>query len=439
MINNRHYLIDMTIVVDYDGNIYMGGIRFGNWGGTEMDFHLVKYNANGDTIYTRDILPGHEYLHGLDIDNFGNTYLVGHANVKGVGIFGPGYMNTNTVYVAKFNTGSTTRKRPTKPLIERTFIACSGNNLPILSAKGNNINWYKDSLLVNLIASSNSYQPDISKTDTFYVTQTVNNIPSWPKQIIVYISTLSGFSIEYRDDSLFAPKSLNYTYQWYFDSIPMADSIGGKQQSIKASNTGSYKVIVGDNEGCSKEASYSYSVSPLKDLKFTVSIDGSSGILHWEIAKEADIKNFELEKSSDGIEFKKLTYINRVDDSTTGFSYTDRYLFKGDNYYRLKIFSKNGSITYSKVIALANKKEKPLQISPNPVGNELKFSLAAQQPSADYKIKIFETNGNLLYNGIMNINNSETKELKVDFLRAGMYFLELFDGKNKYVALFIKQ
>jgi membrane carboxypeptidase/penicillin-binding protein PbpC len=138
------------------------------------------------------------------------------------------------------------------PIIDKIFIVCSGNSLPVLSAVGNNINWYKDSLLGNLIVSGNSYRPNIIETDTFYVTQTVNNIQSWPKQVIVSISTLSDFSLQFTSDSLLAPKSSNYTYQWYLNNIPIMDSMGGTQQAFKPANTGTYKVVITDNMSCTE-------------------------------------------------------------------------------------------------------------------------------------------------------------------------------------------
>jgi len=425
------------IVADHDGNIYLGGTRFGNYGGTYMDFHLIKYNSDGDTVYTRDVLGGDEYLYGLDIDNSGNNYLVGHADVKGLGVIEPAYMNPYSVYVGKFNTGSTTSKRPNKPLIERNFVVCYGTNLPSLFAKGNSINWYKDSLLKDLIASGNNYLPNITKTDTLYVTQTVNNIQSWPKQIIINISNLTSFSIEERNDSLLAPNSASYTYQWYLDNVPLNDSIGGKKQTIKVFKTGTYKVIVTDNIGCSKDASYT--VSPPTNLKFAATKDGHSGLIYWEVAKEADIKEFELEKTGNNVDFKRLALINRGLDSATKFTYADKYLFEGNNYYRLKIVSKNGRSVISDTIVLTDEKEPSVRVAPNPVVTDLRFSLTGSRGAADFTAKILDANGNVLYNRSFSISNREIKELKVGFLTSGIYFLELSDGTNKYTSTFIKK
>lgn len=434
----KYESIPRDMITDVDGNIYLGGTRFGNWGGTEMDFHLIKYNPAGDTIYTRDVLPGHEYLYGLDIDNFGNTYLVGHANVQGLGVIGTGYTNPYSVYAAKFNTGSKTRRRPNKPFIEKTFIVCAGNNAPALFAPGANVRWYKDGLLENLLSSGNSYTPNFTKTDTLYVTQTVDNIQSWPKQVIIYFSTLSDFSIEHKGDSLFAPASGNYTYQWYWDSTAIIEADGGNQPVIKPINHGIYKVLINDMS-CTKEASYFYSEPSAGYLNFSAIKDGSSAILKWEITKDTAIKNFELQKGNDGILYTKLAYIARIDRATTKFAYTDTDLWEGLNYYRLKVFWEDGRITYSDVISLTSKREMPLRVSPNPIiGNELRFSFTGEQLPAICRIRIFGANGNLLYYSLVNINNNEIKVLNINFLKAGTYFLELFDGKDKTTCLFIK-
>lgn len=242
------------IVLDYDDNIYFGGVSFGNWGGTEMDFHIAKYNPVGEVVYQQDVLAGWEELYGLDIDNNGNSYLVGHTDVLGLGMVGEGYVNANSVFAAKVNTGGTTRRRPGRPSVDHRITVCKGGKVPQLHAGGTNIRWYKDQELTQLLASTAAYQPTIITTDTFYVTQTTGNITSWPKQVIVYFSTITPFEIVTQQDSLYAPKDSNYAYQWYRDSIPLADSVGGQLQGIRPATMGKYTVLVNDR-GCKQQAS----------------------------------------------------------------------------------------------------------------------------------------------------------------------------------------
>jgi hypothetical protein len=163
------------VVSDYDGNFYFSENNSGN---NENEMGLVKYNRNGDTTLNGLVGNYGSGIFGIDIDDFGNTYMVGHSPVKGLGILGPGYLNPYTVFVAKFNSGSATRRRPRKPLIERETTVCAGDNVPSLSVPGSGIQWYKDSLLSILIASSNNYQPAITKTDTLYVTQSLDGMQS---------------------------------------------------------------------------------------------------------------------------------------------------------------------------------------------------------------------------------------------------------------------
>ncbi len=283
----------MDLVVDYDDNIYLTGTRFGNFGGSEMDFHFIKYNSIGDTLYSQEILAGSEYAYGIDIDGWGNFYLVGHADVVGLGVIGPGYINPYSVFAAKISSGSTTRKRTNKPVSERIVAVCLGNNTPLLNAWGVSVRWYKDAALTNLLANGNTYQPTNTKTDTFYVTQTVNNIQSWPKQVIVYYSTIANFAIEKLQDSLFAPADSNYTYRWYRDSIPIADSIGGTKRGIKPVVLGKYKVVVNDR-GCKKDASYFYyaDICPGSSSSFVSNLQGFSFV--WQVSPNNGLNYYNI-------------------------------------------------------------------------------------------------------------------------------------------------
>jgi hypothetical protein len=238
------------IAMDYDENIYLSGRN--SDGGTNS-FHWLKYNSNGDLVNSIDLLPG--LCSGIDMDNNGNNYLVGTTTQRGLDIFEPDYSLSNSVFVAKLYTGGTTKKLINKPEIDRITTVCKGGVAPSsLYAEGENIQWYKDKELKNLLASTASYSPTLTTTDTFYVTQTINGIASWPKQVIIYFSTIPDFDIKHQQDSLYAPKDANYAYQWFRDSIPLADSVGGKLHGIKPAKLGKYTVVVNDR-GCPKTAS----------------------------------------------------------------------------------------------------------------------------------------------------------------------------------------
>ncbi|RNI26466.1 T9SS type A sorting domain-containing protein [Rufibacter latericius] len=242
--------IPQDIATDYEGNIYLGGTSFGNYGGTEMDFHLEKYGPDGELHWNREVkLSVSEYLMGISLDNKGNLYAIGSSMVEGLGVIGNSYSQPSTTFVAKLNTGSTTTQRPYKPVVPSLYPVCDGQKIPELKAIGEQITWYDSPALQVPISKGNTFSPVLSKTDTFYVTQTIDQMRSWAKPVIVQFSTLKSFSINESNDTLYAPASVDYTYKWFHNNILLEDST---RSYIVTDTTGIFKVVISDTY-CSKE------------------------------------------------------------------------------------------------------------------------------------------------------------------------------------------
>ncbi|MBC3539848.1 T9SS type A sorting domain-containing protein [Rufibacter sediminis] len=248
---NTYQGIPKDITTDYEGNIYLGGTSFGNYGGTEMDFHLEKYGPDGELRWNREVkLRVSEYLMGISLDNQGNLYAIGSSMAEGLGVIGVGYSQSSTTFVAKLNTGSTTNQRPYKPELSSIYTVCVGQKVPELHATGEQILWYDSPTLQVPISRGNTFTPVLSKTDTFYVTQTISQRRSWSKPVVVQFSALESFSIKKSNDTLFAPISEDYTYKWFHNNSFLEDST---RSFIVTDTTGVFKVVVSDTY-CSKEA-----------------------------------------------------------------------------------------------------------------------------------------------------------------------------------------
>jgi hypothetical protein len=83
----------------------------------------------------------------------------------------------------------------------------------------------------------------------------------------------------------------------------------------------------------------------------------SSGFvqLQWNTSSEVDMGHFEVERSTDGINFRKLGKILAKGDVNvkTEYTFLDILAEKGSNFYRLVIIDKDGNFTYSKVITIS--------------------------------------------------------------------------------------
>ncbi|WP_066758035.1 hypothetical protein [Crocinitomix algicola] len=81
--------------------------------------------------------------------------------------------------------------------------------------------------------------------------------------------------------------------------------------------------------------------------------------IEWISEVERNLDYFELQHSSDGVNFINLTKINAAGNSTTPihYSYTDQRSFTGPiSYYRLKTTDFEGNFTFSTIKSIKNKK-----------------------------------------------------------------------------------
>ncbi len=91
-------------------------------------------------------------------------------------------------------------------------------------------------------------------------------------------------------------------------------------------------------------------------LNFYGNVINSKAVLQWSSQNEENLEKYEVEKSSDGLSFKKVGVIRAsYDANQAGYVFTDPETISFLSYYRLKLVSqsKNGD-RYSKVITLYN-------------------------------------------------------------------------------------
>jgi hypothetical protein len=120
--------------------------------------------------------------------------------------------------------------------------------------------------------------------------------------------------------------------------------------------------------------------------------------------------------------------------SVNGFS---RYLFTdnspefGKNYYRLKIKKSNGSYFYSEVVVVNRTNNNAIQVTPNPVYNNLNIRFTGV-PSGNCTINLINATGGLIYSQNINVISGESKSIqRPPGLNAGTYFLVIYPNKGE--------
>jgi len=175
--------------------------------------------------------------------------------------------------------------------------------------------------------------------------------------------------------------------------------------------------------------------------KFSVTQNGSANFIKWITELESNIEYFELEWSSNGINFSSIDKQEaRNTAGSNHYSFSDNRFLSGDNYYRLKIVEHGSIIGYSVIIKTASEDEKSaLKVVPNPVvGN---FSLMYQSLEKDRVIiQIRDITGRLLH----TLKEDVSKGQNVIYIQdlpnwnSGVYFISVQNKNEIKQAKFIK-
>ncbi len=168
--------------------------------------------------------------------------------------------------------------------------------------------------------------------------------------------------------------------------------------------------------------------------------------LNWVTSAEKENKNFEVERSTDGITFEHIGMVKGAGNSNVNLKYTftDIKPFDGVNYYRLKQNDFNGTFTYTQVVLVdrggdkLNLKLKPI-VFPVPANDVLHVDLK-NETLTSAKIKITDVLGNEVLT--QEIDADETNfiyPMDVNSLKNGIYMLVIEQSNGEKTTLrFVK-
>jgi len=163
---------------------------------------------------------------------------------------------------------------------------------------------------------------------------------------------------------------------------------------------------------------------------FTATQVNTKGLLQWSTWEEINTSEFIIEKSSDSIKFSDIGIVaaNGNTDSISNYQYTDNNLWKGNNYYRLKIIYSDGHFIYSPIRKiLFNPDGLIINIYPNPVKSDLHINTSVNCN----QLVLFDIAGRMVRSiSTFGFENS----LYVGNLAKGVYLLTIWTDDGKKTA-----
>ena len=177
---------------------------------------------------------------------------------------------------------------------------------------------------------------------------------------------------------------------------------------------------------------------------FSANPTNSSNRLTWTIASNQSVSSFEVEKSTNGKDFKTIAILEATEEfNTENYTYTDTAISADKIMYRLRVLIRRSQHDfYSRIIIVKSKTklDDNIRIMENPVKDKLFFSYnSAKVQVAD--IKIYSLTGKILVNQKISSfkgNNLITIPLSSVFA-PGMYVIEINTDILNQTAKFVKQ
>ncbi len=180
---------------------------------------------------------------------------------------------------------------------------------------------------------------------------------------------------------------------------------------------------------------------PVTLVSFSGSLNTQNNAqLQWKVSNEISLRNYEIERSYDGVQF---TNVGTVNVSSGGglvkdYGFTDVASAKTVNYYRLKMIDNNGRFRYSDIINIkSNAQTDFVRLLRNPVGSNISLSIN-NRLKEKISIELYNASGQIVNKWAPG---SADGTLQLPFnkpLASGVYMLKFIMGDKKTVLRIVK-
>lgn len=179
---------------------------------------------------------------------------------------------------------------------------------------------------------------------------------------------------------------------------------------------------------------------PLTLTSFKAYEDNNDVRVLWSTTSEINFDKFDIERSKDGFDFKKIGTVKAKGlFPTSDYAWLDVTPGNGINFYRLRMVDKDGSFQFSVVARLGSQAEEVVKITPNPVvGRTLGIALQKIKPD-EYDFEVFDINGKLMHTQKVSVQGGSSflRIVLPESLKNGIYTIRIKSPSHAYTKNFI--
>lgn len=198
---------------------------------------------------------------------------------------------------------------------------------------------------------------------------------------------------------------------------------------------GTRNPLTGDIWGVSVSAEVAELITlPSTGLNLTAALTGNNVNLNWKTQTELNSKQFEIERSVDGVNFSQIGAQQAAGNSTTEKSYTlmDPNMNVNVYYYRVKLVDLDGRYGYSNIAVVRKSDIRGIRVFPNPAITQL--SLEFSNMKGNYTVSLYNSTGQEVSKQAVNINaTTQYVQVNRNALPAGSYSVRISNADNTEV------
>jgi hypothetical protein len=164
--------------------------------------------------------------------------------------------------------------------------------------------------------------------------------------------------------------------------------------------------------------------------------------IDWKVEHENDVKDYEIEFSTDGIHFSKIGVVPRGNFDGK-YTFVHEYPDLETGFYRIKINKVDGKAEYKKVVkVIAPAMKADIQIFPNPIQQKIVRLRFVKQPLGKYQFNLYNAVGQKMASEKLPYKGEATLSLKIikNIDAAGIYQLEIIkpNGERKLLKIIVQ-
>ena len=175
-------------------------------------------------------------------------------------------------------------------------------------------------------------------------------------------------------------------------------------------------------------------VVPLVIKNYELKIKNEGVVNKWITLNEINVSHFNVQRSSNGIEFNTVQQTAAKNNAYNEYSITDLQPLNGTSYYRIEAVDKDGKITYSKTEKIQLKIEnEQLTIYPNPATSIVNIAFKEMQ-----QVIITDVTGRILLN--KQLGSVSNTQLNIGSIGKGMFLVRVIgkDGRSETKKLVVQ-